>query len=486
MICLASAAPAVGQEAPPAPEAPAAQPNPGEVPPPPPPSPPPLPDPDPELRAEVKALRESAEATKAALDAVSAELGAERDQRAEEVIGLQEKLEKAHAALMAGLRFSGYLQADANAYNQSSRDDINQSNGALLNDERFLIRRARLRGVIDREYLGGVLELDGNTVNGATARLIDAEASAKLPGETKDLPLLMLTVGLFKIPFGYEVVQSDRDRLFMERSTAERGLFPGEFDLGVRLLGGWRFVRYVLAVQNGDPLGERAYPGRDPNSAKDVTGRLGVETPVADGLWIAAGASALSGTGFHPGTPATKSAVQWIDRNQDGFVNPGEIVAVPGMAATPSRSFSRHALGADLRLGLVTAPLGTTLLYGEVYVAQNLDRAILPADPYGPLSRDMREFGGYVGVTQDLGPHLAVGVRYDYYNPDRDSADPAHTLVPTSFAYKTLAAVAGTTWGPVRLTVEYDRNRNSQGRDNAGVPINLKSDTVIARGQVSF
>src|SRR5262249_14632766 len=158
----------------------------------------------------------------------------------------------------------------------------------------------------------------------------------------------------------------------MERSTAERGLFPGEFDLGVRLLGGWRFVRYVLAVQNGEPLGERAWPGRDPNSAQDVTGRPGVETPGSGTRRGAVCASALSGTGFHPGTPGTKASVQWTDRNQNGPLDPGEIVPAPGTAATPSQNFSRHALGADLRFGVNTA-LGASLLYGEVYVAQNLD-----------------------------------------------------------------------------------------------------------------
>ena len=53
----------------------------------------------------------------------------------------------------------------------------------------------------------------------------------------------------------------------MERSTAERALFPGEFDAGARLSGGWQFVRYAVAVQNGEPVGERTWHSRDPNAA---------------------------------------------------------------------------------------------------------------------------------------------------------------------------------------------------------------------------
>jgi hypothetical protein len=329
------------------------------------------------------------------------------------------------------------------------------------------------------------LEFDGNTVNGTTARIIDAEASVKLPGEAGAPPLLMLTMGLFKIPFGFEILQSDRDRLFMERSLAERALFPGEFDVGIRLSGGWQFVRYAIAVQNGEPLGEKTWPGRDPNNAKDVTGRLGVET-VVEGLGVTAGVSALSGTGFHPGTPSTKTTVQWNDRNQNGIVDPGEITAVPGMAALPSRNFNRFAYGADLSLSLTTPGVGKTTLYGEVYLAQDLDRGVVPADPFGALSRDMREIGAYAALTQELGPYFAAGVRYDYYNPDADSSDPAYLLVPSSFAFNTLSVVAAGFLGPTRFSLEYDRNRNHSGRDAAGNPTNLKSDLVILRGQVVF
>jgi hypothetical protein len=438
------------------------------------------------LKAEIQALREAAEAQKGALDAVSAELSVEREQRAEEVISLQAKAEKAREAAEAAVHFGGFVQADSNLWNQASHDELNQSNGNLINDQRFLIRRARLKATIEREYTAGVLEFDGNTVSGATARIISAEASAKIPGEPGAPPVVQLSMGLFKIPFGFELLQSDKDRLFMERSNAERALFPGEYDVGVRLSGGWRFARYAIAVQNGEPLGERSYPGRDPNAVKDVTGRIGVETPITDSLWIAAGVSALSGKGFHPGTPATKATIQWNDANQNGIVDGGEIRAAPGMAAAPSRNFIRFGYGADLRLGLTTEALGTTVLYGELYLAQDLDRGLVPADPYSGLSRDLRELGGYVALTQDLGPHLAAGLRYDVYDPDRDSADPARPLVPTRFTYQTVSAVVAAVLGQVRLSAEYDHNTNHNGRDSSGNPRNLDSDTIVVRGQVIF
>ena len=442
-----------------------------------------------------KSLEAAQADLKATLDAMQAELGAEREQRAEEVIALREKLEKAQAALKKppvstahpGVGLTGYLQADWALWRQSSEDEINPSTLAPVNEERFMIRRARLKTTIDREYVAGALELDGNTVNGTTARLVNAEASFKLPGEEgAPVPLLMATIGLFKIPFGFEILQSDRDRIFLERSTAEQALFPGEYDLGARLSGGWRFVRYAIAVQNGDPLGEKAFPGRDPNAAKDIVGRLGIETPIVEAVTVSAGFSGLTGKGFHRGTPATKSVIQWSDKNEDGAFTSDEIVTVPGSAATPSQNFDRFAYGADLDLSVAIPQLGVATIYGELYYAKNLDRAKLIADPLGPLGRDARELGFYVAALLQIGDLATVGARYDTYNPDRDSTNSAKPLVPTDLSYGTLALVAAVGTPNGRVQLEYDHNTNHSGRDLMGRPANLKDDAVILRGQVGF
>jgi hypothetical protein len=442
-----------------------------------------------------KALEAAQAEQKASLDAIAAELGAEREQRAEEMIALQEKLAKAQAALKkppvstagTGVALTGYLQADWRIWGQSSEDEINPSTLAPVNEERFMIRRARLKTTIDREYVAGALEFDGNTVNGTTARLINAEASVKLPGEEgSPVPLLMATIGLFKIPFGFEIIQSDRDRVFLERSTAEQALFPGEYDLGARLSGGWRFARYAIAVQNGEPLGEKAYPGRDPNAAKDIVGRIGVETPIVETVSVAAGFSGLWGKGFHRGTPATKSIIQWSDRNEDGIFTSDELVAVPGSAATPSQNFSRFAWGADANLQVAIPQLGVATAYGELYFAKNLDRAKVIADPFGPLGRDAREFGFYVAGLLEITNIGTVGVRYDTYNPDRDSTNPTKPLIPTELSFGTLSVVAAFGTPSARLQLEYDHNTNHSGRDLMGRPATLKDDTLIVRGQVAF
>ena len=298
---------------------------------------------------------------------------------------------------------------------------------------------------------------------------------------------MALTAGLFKIPFGYEVGQSDTERLFLERSAVIQEFFPGEYDLGARLAGGWRFVRYAIAVQNGEPVGEKTFPQRDPNSAKDVSGRLGIDAPLAENAFVAAGFSALTGTGFHKGLAPTKSGVTWNDRNENNSVDPGEMIAVPAKAAIPSQNFSRNALGVDGRFTVRTETLGASMLYGEIVWAKNLGRGSrFFAGPVA-MGRDVQGFGYNLALTQDIYHHVQVGIRYDHYDPDRDATDvQGAKTVPSTLAYDMWAFAAAIRTAGARLVAEFDLNRNHNGRDSAGMPTNLADNTFSLRAEVSF
>lgn len=388
----------------------------------------------------------------------------------------------------AGLTLSGYVQADLR-FRQSSQNEIDGSSGVPLNQDRFLIRRARLRLAGDWGIVGGALELDGNTVNGATARILGAEANVRWPSSTKGaLPYVMATIGLFKTPFGYEVgIESDRERLFMERSMAAQALFPGEYDLGARLSGGWRFLRYSLAVMNGNPAGDKQFALRDPNRSKDFVGRLGVDLRAGSRVALQAGFSGVYGTGFHPGTPATKDVLVWRDLNENGTVDPGELQAITGAAATPSADFERWAVGGDVRVSVALPVIGSLVVFGEIAYAGNLDRGVQPADPVA-AARALRELGWHAGFTLDLTRYAQIGARYDDYNPDFDARDRlSGALVPANASYATAAFAAALRYaGRARLVLEYDLNRNHLGRDASGAPTNLKDNAVLVRGEVVF
>jgi len=157
----------------------------------------------------------------------------------------------------------------------------------------------------------------------------------------------------------------------------------------------------------------------------------------------------------------------------------------------PSQNFSRNALGADLLLSVTTERLGTTTAYGEITWAKNLDRALIVADPYGPLGRDMREMGYYLALVQDFGKHLQAGIRYDRYDPDQDSTDRvAATVVLSSQVVSTVGVAVAGRWKigglASRLLLQYDVNRNHFGRNQAGLTSNLASNAFTLRAEAVF
>jgi hypothetical protein len=382
------------------------------------------------------------------------------------------------------LAVGGFLQADAVVVDRSAQDQLTPAGGEPLNTQRFLVRRTRLFVEAHRNALAGVIEMDANTVKGMAVGLARAELAL---GRVRPAWETEISLGLLRIPFGLEVQEAEPDRFFLERSNVSRALFPGTFDLGVRAKASWRFLRAQFAVMNGNPLGDASFPARDPNAAKDFVARLGMDATIAGKVRVSAGFSSLKGTGFHPGTPATKDVLFWRDQNEDGIVQLSEIQVIPGRAATPSQNFSRFAVGADSRIGATIPRLGRLMLFGEMVWAANLDRALLPADPVAS-GRDLREFGWVVGASQEFTARAALGVRYDFYNPDVDG----FRQTPTAIAPKDMSFHTWTftlSWGGVgrdRLLLEYQHNRNALAVAADGSPTTLAADTLTLRGQMVF
>ncbi len=385
------------------------------------------------------------------------------------------------------VRMNGFVQVDAVLYRQDSLDQLDGATGQPLNETRFVIRRARLRAEADAKYVGARLELDGNTIAGTQARLLGAEAWSEWPAPSGLIPYLGASIGLFKIPFGREVQQYDPERLFLERSSMMKALFPGEYDLGVKVYGGWKFLRYTLAGMNGEPSGEQAFAARDPNQSKDLVLRLGIDSEIFRVVQLRAGISGVYGTGFSPGSLSSKDVLSFRDDNDDGQVQPSEIQVIRGRAATPSQNFTRDAIGIDAELTAQIPRIGALQISAELVWARNLDRGLVPADPIAS-GRDLRELGYYLGVTQCISQYARIGIRFDYYDPDSDRQEQRGALrVPISTAFSTLAVTAAVQhprYG--RLAVEYNNNRNALGRSAAGVPTTLGRDSVVARAQVAF
>jgi hypothetical protein len=382
---------------------------------------------------------------------------------------------------------SGYVQAQYQ-HSQLSQDQIS-ADGTAENQDRFLVRRARLRIERGWDFAYATIEVDGNNENGFVFGLRRAEAALlwRAPDPTAP-PLLVFRAGLTDIPFGYELFEPNRTRLFLERTTGSHALFPGDTDFGAQLSGAISVFRYALGVFDGTPV-----PDSDPSSAgvdltseKDFMARFGAETQPSKAVGVSGGVSFVNGTGLHQGTIATKGSLQWNDQSGSGTLTQGEITGIPGQAATPSATFSRWAVGADLELRLKT-PIGRGLLYGEVYVASNYDRGLVVADPV-ETGVSLREVSWYAAYVQEVTRWGLIGLRVDAYNPNGDATSQSGgTLLPVS---QTI-----TTWSPLvglvlpdraRLVFEYDRVLNQSGLNASGVPTQLAEDQWALRLQVQL
>jgi hypothetical protein len=384
-----------------------------------------------------------------------------------------------------GISASAYIQGQYETH-QDSQSQLSAS-GAVLNQDRFSIRRARASVIGEWQFAAMALELDANTTSGPQVDLRKAEASLQYRPDRKRPPLVMATMGLFDAPLGYELDESPRTRFFMERSTMSRALFPAEPDLGFRLAGAAGFFRWTIAAQNGEPLGEASpYVEQNPTGSKDVFFRFGADTAPLPDLQLAGGVSALRGQGFHAGPLPSGSSLQWHDVNQDGAVQVAELTGVGAQSGSPSQNFDRWAINADLRMNFRWW-LGVAKVFGEFTIAQNMDRGLYVADPIA-TGLDQRELGFYVAAEQEITRWGVVGLRYDSYDPNSNAFDKrAGNLIPFSEAI--------TTWTPMaalvlpdraRLVLQYDAIHNAYARSAVGVPTNLKDNILTLRLQVQL
>jgi hypothetical protein len=379
---------------------------------------------------------------------------------------------------------TGYVQADAVAWSEESVDELDPSTRQPLNEERFLIRRGRVRVEAQRDQFSGALEFDGNTVDGATARVLGAHVTYSLP--VGEQPLVAVTAGLFKIPFGAEVPASERDKPFLEPPAFARALFPGNYDAGVMVHGAYGVARWSLAMMNGAPVGDAQWRGKDPVSSFEIVGRIGADVNGPYRSRFVAGVSALAGKGLHPGAPPTKDELQWIDENQDGIVQTPELQVIPGMTGTPSETFDRNAIGADVQVHWCLCVIGVGTVFAEAVIATNLDRGIIYADPIA-TTRDLRQLGFSIGVVQRLGGYALVGARYDRYDADRDAFEREGVdLVGIDKVFSTVSIMASGTFRDVRMLAQYDHETNPFGRGDDGAPTTRAADRVTVRVQVGF
>jgi hypothetical protein len=383
------------------------------------------------------------------------------------------------------LRILPYIQAQYENH-QDSEEQLSADGRRLLNQDRFLVRRGRLVVGLEHRWTQLLLEFDVNTVQGVAVGVRQAEATVRLPPDADGRSPAALTLGLFRTPFGYEVLRSARDRVFAENSTVAQAFFPGESDVGARAAGAIGWFRYSVALVNGHPLDEPRFGAQSPIAPRDFVGRLGVDVR-RPALRATVGVSALGGSGFHPGTPQGVDALGVRDANESGVLTPDDLVLLQGRAAVRSQTFARFAAGVDASLEANFGPRVRLHTYLEAMFGQNMDRGLFIADPVA-YGFDLRGLGVVASATATLFDRAVVGARFDWYNPNVDStASQAGRVVIAPRDLWTLSALAGVALPgtATRLIAQYDlvRDHLALGRD--GLPTDLANNRFTLRLQVS-
>ncbi|RZK83133.1 MAG: porin [Pedobacter sp.] len=164
------------------------------------------------------------------------------------------------------IAITGYLQTQYQKAQSAGISSFSGGDFSKNSDERFMIRRGRLK--IDRadKYSSIVFQIDA-TQNGLT--LMDAF----IQFHQENSKSLLFTAGLFNRPFGYSIVYSSGYRDFPERSRVFQTLMPRERDIGAMITykpAKLKFLTADLAVVNGS-----GHNARDYDSKKDIIGNLG-------------------------------------------------------------------------------------------------------------------------------------------------------------------------------------------------------------------
>lgn len=398
--------------------------------------------------------------------------------------GLEAEGSNIRRSLRRGFRVRGFVQAQYTA-NQISEDQLD-ADGESLNQDGFEIPRARLRVEHGWQYAFATLELEAGTSGGPPVRLRRAEASLLYRGDFSDEvpPPLVLTGGIFDVPFGAELGESQRDRLFMERSLPSRALFPSNADLGAKLWGVYGPLDYSLAVVNGEPPEQNGWP-KDDNSAKDLTGRVGAQAGLAASGQLKGGVSFYVGEGFSPGVPGSKDSVLWVDLNNNGVVDSGEIQGLSGSSPIPSSNFSRFAFGLDVGASWLL-PWGSLQVGSEVTAASNMDRGLLPNDPI-TSGADSRQLAASFFAVQGISRWIALGFRGAFYDPNSNLVElRAGTFHLQNQQFWELSPLIAVLLDRARLTGEYDFVIDHLGRDQAGVPSDAANNRWTVRLQVDL
>ena len=324
---------------------------------------------------------------------------------------LNSKIEtvKSDLDLLKKLKITGYIQAQWQ-HTDTAGSVTPFSGGAFptASNNRYMLRRGRIKFAYDNEFSTFVLQLDA-TEKGLALK--DAYVAVRDPWKQ----FVTLTAGVFNRPFGYEISYSSSNRETPERARIFQTLFPQERDLGAMItLNPMKGTKYDwIKLDAGLFTGNGINPGFD--SKKDFIGHLYfAKANKSETVKFGGGISYYNGSVFQ----GTKYVYK-----------PGEVIDVtlPGLVdstSTNKNGFAKRSyVGLDGQL-TVQSLIGFTTIRAEyltgtqpVSKGSNVSLSTSTAPAYDTYIRKFN--GGYVYLIQNIGQTKnQLVVKYDWYDPN--------------------------------------------------------------------
>jgi hypothetical protein len=426
-------------------------------------------------------------AASAAPDVQTADAGEEMTKLKGQVDGLNESYLETKTTVdkLAKIKLSGYIQAQWQHTDTNGAASVAGGAFPANSDQRFLLRRGRLKTTYETPTSKYVLQFD---VIPTGLSLKDAYLTLTEPW----LKTFSYTMGVFDRPFGYEISYSSSSRESPERSRVFQTVFPGERDLGAKLeinpsaeMGFLQYFNLKGGVFTG--MGPTA---NEIDAEQDIIGRVGFKAPFYDlNLSIDGGFSLYAG----------KS----LSVNDTAFsIEDTSFVRTMGNLR---KTFDRKVMGVDAQLYYDLPVIGGLSLRGE-YLWGEMPGTSGSSGPYAAATAPLfsRNFSGWYAMwVQNVGNKVQGVLKYDYYDPNTDVkgdnvqpviAPRAGETAPgaTDLAYGTLGYGVIFHWDEnLKFTFYHDLVTNEEAGSlatggSAAFKKDRKDNVFTFRGQVKF
>jgi hypothetical protein len=391
---------------------------------------------------------------------------------------------KTDIKLLQRIKISGYLQGQFQIADLKGTKTYEGGDFSAASDKRFMVRRGRLKVAYVTDLTQVVIQIDA-TEKGVSLK--DAYASFTEPW----LKTFGITAGVFDRPFGYEIGYSSSLRESPERARMSQILFPGERDLGAKIV----FNPPKTSRFNGIRLEAGLFSGNGINpdfkEIKDFIGHLTYTGSTKNEFFkYGAGISYYYGK-VYQGTKKIYTMQTLRDGTTMGF-------GVDSTETNMGGDAKREYYGVDAQLTFAF-PFGITQLRGEYIMGQQPaydgSGSTSPNDPAFaktlPVKNTyIRKFNGaYFYLVQNiLKSKFGVVVKYDWYDPNTQVS--AHNIKPTyefngSTTNKTNLSAADIKYQTLGVGINYRMTENIKFTAYAALVLNEKTNISGYGGDIS-